>query len=69
MAREIFVNGVQFTEEGEEEYFIWGLQVNEDQPAAGDGIFPGPISLKMFQSLIITGTKFNIFDVSVIGKY
>jgi len=38
MAREIFTAGVQYTEDGEEEYFVQGVQVNEDQAAAADDI-------------------------------
>jgi len=41
MAREIFVEGVQYTEIGIEEYFIEGVQVNEDQDQAqGDPFLP-----------------------------
>lgn len=34
MARQWFAEGVQVFEEGEEEYFVEGVQFNEDQAAA-----------------------------------
>ena len=38
MAREIFIEGVQYTEDGGEEYFIEGVQANEDQAVTGGRI-------------------------------
>lgn len=34
MAREIFIEGVQFMEDGEEEFFAEGVQISENQAAA-----------------------------------
>ena len=44
MAREWSIDGFQFTEDGEEEYAINGIQINEDQAVAGD-VAPSNLTL------------------------
>ena len=40
MDRQWFINGVQIFETGEDEYFVAGIQVINDQAAAPAGVAP-----------------------------
>ncbi len=49
MAREVFINGMQYTEDGEEEFFIQGMQYNEDQATAVIGEDEIQAAMQKFQ--------------------
>lgn len=75
MARQWFAEGVQLFEDGEEEFFLEGLQITEDQSAASADVTGGTMADGATetevdagtQSIIvtITGDTLNTFDASI----
>ena len=55
--REWFVNGVQILETGVEEYFVLGVQVNEDQASGATAALSGTVTASITEAHIRAGAK------------